>query len=342
MKIVRVRAGAALPLALVAGLAFGLVRPALAAEMDHATIALPAITFAFAPVYIAQDEGFWAKRGLEVKSPVITGIGAMNAVLSGSVEFSISSMPSVIRANIRGRKITAIGQAFGGTAVELVMRKDLAEAKGITVTSPLAERAAALKGLKVGMLAPNTIVHAYLRYFAHKGGIDPERDFTLSIMSQQAAIAALKSKDIGAMAQVLPYSTIAIHNGSAVMLSSGNAGDFPELLPFALNGITARPDTCEKRAATCEKMVAGYQDAMRFLKSHPKEAGAILKKRIPHMDPGTFDDAFETTRRWTPETMKIDVKGMQHAQQLMLIGEMIKPGQELKSFDAIYTNKYVK
>ena len=80
MKIVRVRAGAALPLALVAGLAFGLVRPALAAEMDHATIALPAITFAFAPVYIAQDEGFWAKRGLEVKSPVITGIGAMNAV----------------------------------------------------------------------------------------------------------------------------------------------------------------------------------------------------------------------------------------------------------------------
>ena len=40
--------------------------------------------------------------------------------------------------------------------------------------------------------------------------------------------------------------------------------------------------------------------------------------------------------------MKIDVKGMQHAQQLMLIGEMIKPGQALKSFDAIYTNKYVK
>ena len=52
---------------------------------------------------------------------------------------------------------------------------------------------------------------------------------------------------------------------------------------------------------------------MRFLKSNPKEAAAILKTRIPHMDPATFDDAFETTRRWTPDTMKIDVRGMQDA-----------------------------
>ncbi len=338
MNPVRARSAAA---ALAFALALGVARPA-AAETDHATIALPAITFAFAPVYIAQDKGFWTRRGLEVKSPVITGIGAMNAVLSGSVEFSISSMPSVIRANIRGRRIMAIGQAFEGTAVELVLRKDIAEAKGITIKSPLAQRAAALKGLKIGMLAPNTIVHAYLRYFASKGGIDPERDFTLSFMSQQAEIAALKTRDIGAMAQVLPYSTIAIHNGSAAMLSSGNAGDFPEMLPFALNGITARPDTCDKRPKTCETMVAGYEEAMRFLKANPKEAAAILKTRIPHMDPATFDDAFETTRRWTPDTMKTDVRGMQHAQQLMLIGQMIEPSQELKSFDSIYTNKYVK
>jgi sulfonate transport system substrate-binding protein len=339
MSLTRTRTGVA-ALALAAGLA--IVRPAPAAEMDHATIALPAITFAFVPIYIASDMGFWTKRGLEVKSPVITGIGAMNAVLSGSVEFSISSMPSVIRANIRGRKIMAIGQAFEGTAVEVVMRKDLAEAAGITMASPVEKRAAALKGVKVAMLAPNTIVHAFLRYFARKGGIDPERDFPIAIMSQQASIAALRSKDVGAMAQVLPYSTIAIHNGTAAMLASGPAGDFPELLPFALNGITARPDTCEKRPSTCEKMVAGYEEAMRFLKTHPKESGAILKKRIPHMDQATFDDAFETTRKWTPDTMKIDVAGMRHAQELMLVGQMIRPDQKLASFDAIYTNKYVK
>ncbi len=339
MHVTRTRLGVS-ALALAVSLAFA--RPAPAGDVDHATIALPAITFAFAPVYIGEDMGFWKKRGLEVKSPVITGIGAMNAVLSGSVEFSISSMPSVIRANIRGSKIMAIGQVFAGTSAEVVLRKDIAEAKGITMKTPVAERARALKGLTIGMLGPNTIVHAYLRYFAAKGGVDPERDFKISFMSQQAEIAALKSKDIGAMAQVLPYSTIAIHNGSAVMLSSGDQGDFPELLPFALNGITARPDTCEKRPHVCETMVAGYEEAMRFLKSHPKEAGAILKKRIPHMDQATFDDAFESTRRWTPDTMKIDVRSMQHAQQLMVIGHMLKPGQELKSFDGIYTNKHVK
>jgi len=52
---------------------------------DEVTFAQPAITFAFSPIYIAEEMGFWTKSGLKVKTPVIVGIGAMNAVLSKSV-----------------------------------------------------------------------------------------------------------------------------------------------------------------------------------------------------------------------------------------------------------------
>jgi ABC-type nitrate/sulfonate/bicarbonate transport system substrate-binding protein len=327
-----------LALALVLGLA--LVRPAPAQQMEEATFALPAITFAFVPAYIAEDLGFWTKRGLKVKQTVITGIGAMNAVLSKSVEFSISSMPTVIRANVRGQKVLAIGGAFEGTAVELVLRKEVAQAAGITEASPLASRAASLKGKTVAMLAPNTIVHGYLRYFAKKGGIDPERDFKIAIMSQEASIAAIKSGAVDAMAQVLPYSTISIHNGTAIMLSSGPRGEFPELNPFALNGITSPMGFCETKESMCRKMVEGYHEGMIYLLDHPKEAGEILKKRVTGMDEGAFQDAFAMTRKWTPRTMKISDQGIRNAQELMVIGGMLKEEEKLKSFAEIYTNKY--
>lgn len=315
--------------------------PALAQQKDEVTCAMPAITFAFAPAYIAQDMDFWSKQGLEVKLPVITGIGAMNAVLSRSAEFSISSMPTVIRANARGQKVMAIGGAFEGTAVEVVLRKDLAEAAGVTHGSALDKRAQALKGRTVALIAPNTIVHAYLRYFSRRGGIDPERDFKIAIMSSDASIAALKSRDIDAMAQVLPYSTIAIHNGSAALLSSGPQGDLPELLPFQLNGIVARSDYCDQKPTICAAMVAGYSQAMRFLHDHADQAKAILRKRIPNMEDGPFEEAFTLTQRWTPTTMRIDEKGVANAQELMLIGGMLKPEEKLPSFEHIYTNKYV-
>lgn len=314
---------------------------ALAQQKDEVTCAMPAITFAFAPAYIAQDMDFWSKQGLEVKLPVITGIGAMNAVLSRNAEFSISSMPTVIRANARGQKVTAIGGALEGTAVEIVLRKDLAEAAGITHGMPVDKRAQALKGRTVALLAPNTIVHAYLRYFSRRGGVDPERDFKIAIMSQDASIAALKSRDVDAMANVLPYSTITIHNGSAALLSSGPQGDLPELLPFQLNGIIARSDYCDQKPKTCTAMVAGYTEAMRFLHDRSDEAKAILRKRIPNMEDGPFEEAFMLTKRWTPTTMRIDERGLANAQELMLNGGMLKPDEKLTSFERIYTNKYV-
>jgi ABC-type nitrate/sulfonate/bicarbonate transport system substrate-binding protein len=331
------------PVACVALVAAAIVgnRPALAQQKEEVTFAMPAITFAFVPAYIAQDMGFWSKRGLEVKLPVITGIGAMNALLSRSAEFSISSIPTIIRARARGQNVVAIAGAFEGTAVELVIRKDLAEAGGITHSAPLGQRAAALKGRTVAILAPNTIVHAYLRYFARRGGIDPERDFKLAIMSQEASIAALKTRDVDAMAQVLPYSTIAIHNGSAVILSSGPRGDLPELLPFQLNSVMARPDYCEAQPRVCTAMVGGYGDGMRFLHENPAEAKAILRKRIPNMEQGPFDEAFDLTRRWTPPEVRFSEKGIANAQELMLVGGMLKPEEKRSSLGDIYTNKYI-
>ena len=318
--------------------------PALAEEV---TLALPAVNLGFAPAYIAADKGFWNQQGLKVTMPVITGIGSMNAVLAKSAQFSISSGLTIIRANIRGQRVVQIAETYDGLLEELVVDAKAAKAAGVTLASPLQKRVQFIKGKKIAVASPNALPHGYLRLLARKGGLDPDRDVHVAIMQPQAAEAALKSGAIDGFVETLPQPLEAVEQGYGALLSSGirggpeDRGDFPELTPLALNGIMTRADYCGANAATCSKMVRGIAEAIRFIHQHPKESAELLLKRIPGMNPRVFEKAFAIWLKGLPESPKMDDQRFAHAQEIMIEGGMIKPGEKLASFGGIYTNQYV-
>jgi NitT/TauT family transport system substrate-binding protein len=328
-------------------LATAFATPAMAA--DDVVLALPATNLGFAPAYVADAKGFWSKSGLNVKMPVIAGIGSMNAVLSKSADFSISSGLTIVRANIRGQKVVQIINTMDGLIVELVVRKALADAAGVTIESPIEKRAAVLKGKKIAVGGtPNALPHGYLRLFARKGGIDPEKDVQIAIMQPDAAHAALKSGQIDGFSETLPQPVSAIKDGSGALLSSGirygvgDKGDFPELVPMALNGVMTRADYCAEKDSVCARFVAGIEDAMKFIHDNPKESLEILHKAIPNMDPAVFEEAFKLTVKWMPTKGTSDEERFAKAQEVMVTAGMIKADEKLKSFKDLYTNKYVK
>ena len=108
--------------------------PGLGKTMLVRTLA-EALSLNFSPTYVAHDLGFWKETGLDVKITQISGIGAMNAVLAKSVEFSNSSAATVIRANARGQKVVALGTALDGLMQEIVLSTAAAKASS-TFTSP--------------------------------------------------------------------------------------------------------------------------------------------------------------------------------------------------------------
>jgi sulfonate transport system substrate-binding protein len=328
-----------------------LVLAALAARQGHTeevVLALPAVNLGFAAAYVADDRGYWSKQGLTVKMPVISGIGSMNAVLSKSAQFSISSGLTIIRANIRGQKVVQIAETYDGLLEELVVSKKEAQAAGVDGHSSFEKRAQFLKGKKIAIAGANALPHGYLRLFARKGGIDPERDIQIAVMQPEAAAAALKSGAIAGFVETLPHPLQAVDDGHGLLLSSGlrggakDRGDFPELTPLALNGVMTRADYCDQNAAACQKMVQGIAEAMEFIRKNRKEAAAILMKRIPGMQKDVFERAFEIWVRWVPDSARMDDKRFAHAQEVMVQGGMIKAGEKLSSFSHIYTNKYVK
>ncbi|MGE0746262.1 MAG: ABC transporter substrate-binding protein [Rhodospirillales bacterium] len=324
-----------------AGMAMSLPSAGIA-QMDETSVALPVTSLTFGFHYLAEDLGLFEKNGLKVKSSVVSGIGAANAVLAGSVDFSAGSGPTVIRANARGQKLVAIGLTVDKPLLEIVLGKEIAAKRGIDDKTPMDKRAQAVKGLQLAIDAPNTIPHGYMKYFLSKGKVDDQRDVTLTPMQPPNMMAALKSGAISGFVMSQPWTLIPVREGNAIRLASSVRGDFPELVPFAYNVVITRAGTCEAKPALCRKLLAAYQGALTAIRDRPQEALPALQKRFAQLDPGVLSDAFEAMRAMTPASLEVTEAGLRNGQDLMLKTGMVKAEETLKSFDGIYSNAYLK
>src|SRR6266511_3081161 len=195
-------------------------------------MALPAATLTFSAAFIAEDGGFYKKEGLKVTNRTIVGVGSVNAVIAGSADFTMGTGPVFLRAAAQGQRLLALVNLIDKPLVELVLRKDVAAAAKITDAMPLPERAKALKGKTIGIQGVGSIVHAWQRLVASRGGLDPEKDVRIAPMDPPAMLPALENKAIDGYATSLPFTTQSIVKGSAVMLATATT-DAPDLQPFA-------------------------------------------------------------------------------------------------------------
>src|ERR1700750_3370577 len=98
--------------------------PAMAQQ--HTSLALPSVTPGFTAIYVAQDRGFWKEQGLDVTVSQIAGVGTINAVIAGSIDFSGSTAGTLIRAAVAGQRMMAIANLTDRPMDEVVLRQDIA------------------------------------------------------------------------------------------------------------------------------------------------------------------------------------------------------------------------
>ena len=292
--------------------------------MEKTSLALPATTITFLPVYVAEDKGIWKDLGLDVALHQITGMGATNAMLAGSVDFAVQSGPSLIRGNIRGRHMLGISLMADGVAFEIVARKQ--SFAGLRSKAPLAKRMAALKGKKVSVDSPNTVVDALLRYFAAKAGLNAKT-------RHDGSLHAADRGDRGAGSPARSTRPCSISRGPrprsarARSYSPAACTDVPELLPTIATTTTTRAGFCDSHASICDKLVHGYVLAHKFIHEHPDEALQIALKRMPKANLSDLKKSMPLILKTTPQVPRYDEAAFKHAQQLMVFGGMLKQGR---------------
>jgi ABC-type nitrate/sulfonate/bicarbonate transport system substrate-binding protein len=333
----------AMPWILAGSLAVALAAaPARAQTMEQAVLAFPNTSMSFTMSYVALDLGLWQKQGLQVKEIFVAGPGALNAVIAGSADFSLSSALTITRAAVQGQRMLAIANTMGRPQTEIVIRKDVADAAGFDPKAPIEQRGKILKGRTWAISGVNTPEQMLLRVVASRAGLNPDSDLKTSILQASSVIPALKSKAVDGFSNSMPWPLDVIHDGSAVLLASSLRGDFPEFTPMGQVLVVTRPEVCKQKPTVCRKMVAGELEASRIMHEQPELAIGVLRKRFPQVDAKVLDEAFELIRASTTNPPRLGPIEFENAERYNIAASLMKPEQKLASYADLFTDEFTK
>ena len=312
------------------------------ATLTDVTMAVPTFSLAYTLEFLNQDLGLYEKNGLRVKTVQIEGLGTINAVISGSVDFGQPSGASLTRAAAKGQRLLAIVEIIGHPSAQIVLRKELADAAGFDPKAPFEKRATVLKGRKMGVETLNSVLHAFMMIATQRAGIGPD-DLHIGIMGGATNLnPGFESKQVDGFVGALPWTLQPVVAGKAVVIASGPDGDPPDLTNLANTIVLTKPDTCEKRKALCVGIGRAFAEAAAYLHAHPQEAAAIVRKRFANLDEKLYSAAFETTRKLTPSPPAPTKEAIENTDTYNVAAGLMKPEEKLASYDGLYTDEYVK
>jgi NitT/TauT family transport system substrate-binding protein len=302
-------------------------------KMSQATVSLP-----YAPFYIAQSKGFFAGQGLEVEM-IATGGGGpdLQALISGDVEFNGAGGTYQSDALRQGQKIITIYNIMDKPVINVAMHVDVAKEKGITEQSPLKDKLAALKGLKIGATRPGAATFQQAEYMARGAGLKPQEDVQILGAGEGAAlIAALETRQVDVILQSIPIAEQAVARGKAIMLVNYARGEDPSLVPFNSFSLYIRPDTAEKDPELVQKFVNGVKQATDWmLQAPPEEIVPVIRPNFEQMDPAVLLAGATSIKAATNKTGILEKKSVEN-----LLAMQGQTGAD--EVHALFVDKFIK
>jgi ABC-type nitrate/sulfonate/bicarbonate transport system substrate-binding protein len=311
------------------------------AEPEHAVLAMPAVTIAFLAEYIAEDMHFWDRRGLEVKTAFLAGVASMNAVISGSADFSFSSGASITRAAAHGQKLVTIASLNNTPGEYVVLRKDLAEAGHFDPHAPLAERAKLLKGRRFAIGGVASISDAYLKVVAKAAGLGPS-DIVVTPMQPPDMLSALARSAVDGFSLGPPWAQTVVASGQGVIVADGVHGEPTQYVPFSSAILVTRPQFCAEHRSVCVKIGGGIVDAVNFVYEHRAESLALLQKRFATLDPAVLAASLDAVTAMLPRPPVTTAAGLANADKMNEDAGLISGADLLASYDGLFDNEFVQ
>ncbi len=244
-------------------------------------------TLFMAPVYIAEAAGYMAEEGIDLElTEVESGALGIAALVSGQVQVFDADPFQAAQLLGQGKQILFIYNLTRRVTLDLVMHPEVARAKNVSRSTPLAGRFAALKGLRLGITRPGAATDVYMRYYLKRAGLDPDRDAQLiAVGGGSSLLAALRTRQIDAFHLSAPTPYLAARDGFGELIIKASAGDVPELDDFLYTGISVQRDYADKNGDVLRRWVRAVSRANALMRRDQAAAVSHLRKHFPRMEP---------------------------------------------------------
>jgi NitT/TauT family transport system substrate-binding protein len=298
----------------ISGTILGLLLLAGASPQAHALEVIKATqavaSFSFLPADYAQDAGYFKEEGLDVQQIATKGGGPdMAALVSGNVNFNFGVGVYQINAIRAKRDLVTVLNMERRPSISVVISKAAAAKSGVKPDAPLKERAAALKGLRIGVTRPGSLTDKEIRRLMKLGGLKEGDVKIVAIGSAKSMIAAIKLGQIDGFSISIPYDRLAVNQGLAVQWVDNPAGQDPAIDPFLMSSLVTTPTMVKEHPELVRKMVKALRHAIADIISKPiPDIIKVIKHRYSTIDEHTMEVSLAAAKKLMNPTGEVTLQ----------------------------------
>jgi NitT/TauT family transport system substrate-binding protein len=301
----------------------------------------PLDALSLASVYVARGNGYFTDDAIDLEVVTFSGGGPdVQALIAGDVEFNATAATFLISAYQEGTPLLGVVSILNRAIINAVMHKEVAQARGITSTTSLRDKLAALRGLTIGVSRPGSLTFQMGTYFIQQAGLTPGSDASvLAVGGGTGMLASLEQRKVDVIMNSPPEPEEAIRQGFGVMYINNAAGEDPSLADFLQQVVLVRPDYARDNPEMVRRMVRVMVRANRWINEHSaEEFAAVLQPFFGQMPAETLLDSARSVRSAVPADGRMTEEGIVANYKLMELTGSLKARPP---WDALVTNEYL-
>lgn len=295
-----------LVLAFIVVASFGMVRPPDAFTQTKITIGVAAVSPRTIPLAIAQEQGIFAKQGIDARIVLIKGAPILVAsLISGEIEVGYTGGTSVLGAAAQGPYLKILASISS-------------QLTHMIIANPALKTAEQLRGKRFGIqsMGGSTWMHTILGL--EHVGLDVKRD-NISLLVIGDSVVIGQSLESGRLDAAVLDGALArrlINKGFYAVADLA-----PAKIPMLNQAVVVTPEFVQKRGELAEKILMALVESLAYTMS-PANKSIVVKtmmRRFQISDPKVADDGYQDLLTSIERKPFPSLDGLRNIRRLMAV-----------------------
>lgn len=307
------------------------------------TFTEPARLLSVAPLYVAIEQGFFEKEGIEAE--IVSGGGGAQviaSVLSGEAQFAVSGPRSMFTPLDKGEDLMAIQSLNSALTYQITLSNQYLKKKKVSKNSSLEDRVASLNGATIGTNLVGDSGDVYTRYLMQMHGVDPNTLKAVKLAGDGSKIGGMQEGvvDGGIASPPMGLQAESKDVGEIVI----NTSEEPMYGNMVWEAVFAKKEYLEENNETSLKVVRAIGKGMEFTRNHPREAAESIVSYFDGIDVDILEESIIGLKNTFKGNGEMNQEAWDNAQDpLVEFGKLsgVSTKQDTTE-DVIWTNSYIE
>jgi ABC-type nitrate/sulfonate/bicarbonate transport system substrate-binding protein len=245
--------------------------------------------------FVAQDVGIFARHGLDVEIPLLSGVKSVQVLVARQAEYGLISARTAVDARLAGAEVVMIA----GVTPTLVF--------GIFAASDVAA-VSQLRGKAIGITQVGGSADFAARYALRQQGLEADRDYALFQTGGMAeSLAALESGGLRA-AVLSPPTTVKARKAGLQQVLDITALE----IDYVSGALATNQSFLREEPETDHRFLKALLEGIHYAKTNPTATKQVLARQYQTTDPEVLDETYALfVDRLLPRVPYVSLRGVQ-------------------------------